>query len=209
MTSPWCAITPTARSTRASTGMGSWQRLSAPASTMAVASPCSPTARSWWRAKLQRVEQRLRRACASTPTARWTPASAAMACSRPAIGSGDDIAFSITVQPDGKILVGRAKPQRVEQRLRRACASMPTARWIRPSTSAIRQTLDGAPTFVEDGPAVVLDADVDVSDAELDALNGGLGNYAGASLTLVRNGGAVDGRCLRLQRRQRHHAQRR
>ena len=37
---------------------------------------------------------------------------------------------------------------------------------------------------------MVLDADVDVSDAELDALNGGLGNYAGSSLTLVRNGGA-------------------
>ena len=51
-------------------------------------------------------------------------------------------------------------------------------------------TLDGNPTFVEDGPAVVLDTDVDVSDAELDALHGGLGNYAGASLTLRRNGGA-------------------
>ncbi|MEW8667765.1 MAG: FG-GAP-like repeat-containing protein, partial [Candidatus Thiodiazotropha endolucinida] len=51
-------------------------------------------------------------------------------------------------------------------------------------------TLDGAPTFVEDGAAVVLDADVDVKDAELDALNSGLGDYNGASLTLVRNGAA-------------------
>ncbi|MCB1914612.1 MAG: DUF4347 domain-containing protein, partial [Rhodocyclaceae bacterium] len=51
-------------------------------------------------------------------------------------------------------------------------------------------TLDGNPTFVEGGAAVVLDANVDVSDAELDALNGGDGNYAGASLTLARNGGA-------------------
>ncbi|MCP4967951.1 MAG: VCBS repeat-containing protein, partial [bacterium] len=51
-------------------------------------------------------------------------------------------------------------------------------------------TLDGAPTFTEDGAAVVLDADVIVSDAELDALNGGNGNYDGASVTLVRNGGA-------------------
>ena len=58
------------------------------------------------------------------------------------------------------------------------------------TTFAPVTTLDGNPTFVEDGAAVVLDADVDVSDAELDALNGGLGNYAGASLTLVRNGGA-------------------
>ncbi|MBT3037295.1 MAG: DUF4347 domain-containing protein, partial [Candidatus Thiodiazotropha sp. (ex Codakia orbicularis)] len=51
-------------------------------------------------------------------------------------------------------------------------------------------TLDGAPTFVEDGAAVVLDADVNVSDAELDALNSGLGDYDGASVTLVRNGAA-------------------
>ncbi|MCP5092702.1 MAG: hypothetical protein GY949_17455, partial [Gammaproteobacteria bacterium] len=51
-------------------------------------------------------------------------------------------------------------------------------------------SLNGTPTFTEGGAAVVLDDNVDISDAELDALNGGLGNYAGASLTLVRNGGA-------------------
>ncbi|MES9974806.1 MAG: DUF4347 domain-containing protein, partial [Candidatus Thiodiazotropha sp.] len=51
-------------------------------------------------------------------------------------------------------------------------------------------TLDGAPTFIEDGAAVVLDADVDVKDAELDALNSGLGDYDGAGVTLVRNGAA-------------------
>ncbi|MCP4388273.1 MAG: VCBS repeat-containing protein, partial [Gammaproteobacteria bacterium] len=50
-------------------------------------------------------------------------------------------------------------------------------------------SLNGTPTFTEGGAAVVLDADVNISDAELDALNGGLGNYDGASLTLVRNGG--------------------
>ena len=51
-------------------------------------------------------------------------------------------------------------------------------------------TLDGNPTYVEDGPTVLFDADVDISDAELDLLNAGNGNYSGASLTLVRNGGA-------------------
>ncbi|MCP4388217.1 MAG: DUF4347 domain-containing protein, partial [Gammaproteobacteria bacterium] len=51
-------------------------------------------------------------------------------------------------------------------------------------------TLDGTPNFTEGGAAVVLDADVVVSDVELDALNSGNGNYNGASLTLVRNGGA-------------------
>ena len=50
-------------------------------------------------------------------------------------------------------------------------------------------TLDGAPTFVEGGPAVVLDADVNIRDSELDALGAGSGNYDGASVTLVRNGG--------------------
>ena len=51
-------------------------------------------------------------------------------------------------------------------------------------------TLDGSPTFVEDGSAVVLDADVAVSDAELDALEGGDGNYAGAELSIARTGAA-------------------
>jgi len=50
-------------------------------------------------------------------------------------------------------------------------------------------TLDGAPTFTQGGAAVVLDADVNIRDAELDALNGGAGNYNGASVTLLRNGG--------------------
>ena len=36
---------------------------------------------------------------------------------------------------------------------------------------------------------MVQDADVNVGDAELDALNSGSGNYDGASVTLVRNGG--------------------
>lgn len=50
--------------------------------------------------------------------------------------------------------------------------------------------LDGAPSFTEGGAAVQLDANATISDQELDALNGGNGDYSGASLTLVRNGGA-------------------
>ena len=49
--------------------------------------------------------------------------------------------------------------------------------------------LDNAPTFTEGGAPVVLDGNATVSDVELDALNGGLGNYAGAVLTLQRQGG--------------------
>ncbi|SBS31353.1 RTX-I toxin determinant A from serotypes 1/9 [Marinomonas aquimarina] len=49
--------------------------------------------------------------------------------------------------------------------------------------------LDATPSYTEDATAVQLDADISISDAELDALNGGSGNYAGSTLTIVRNGG--------------------
>lgn len=48
--------------------------------------------------------------------------------------------------------------------------------------------LNGGNTFVEDGSAVVIDSDVTIADPELDALNSGNGNYAGAPITIVRNG---------------------
>lgn len=47
-----------------------------------------------------------------------------------------------------------------------------------------------AVSLAEGGSVVTLDTDVTISDAELDALNGGSGNYAGASLSIARNGGA-------------------
>ena len=50
-------------------------------------------------------------------------------------------------------------------------------------------TLDGNPTFTEGGAPVILDADVQVFDEELSSFNSGNGNYNGASVTLVRNGG--------------------
>jgi len=50
--------------------------------------------------------------------------------------------------------------------------------------------LDGTPVFNAGGPAVTLDSDVTVSDIELDALSAANGDYAGASLTIARNGGA-------------------
>ncbi len=104
-----------------------------------------------------------------------------------AIGSGDDIGQSIALQPDGKILVAGQSDNGVDKdiALVRYNADGTLDLTFDPVT-----TLDGNPTFIEDGAAVVLDVDVDVSDTELDALNSGLGNYDGASLTLVRNGGA-------------------
>ncbi|MGM8228467.1 Ig-like domain-containing protein [Cellvibrio sp. ARAG 10.3] len=49
--------------------------------------------------------------------------------------------------------------------------------------------LSGGNTYIEDGVAVVMDNDVTVTDDELDELNGGNGNYNGASVTIARNGG--------------------
>ncbi|GGY37170.1 hypothetical protein GCM10011297_07820 [Bacterioplanes sanyensis] len=49
--------------------------------------------------------------------------------------------------------------------------------------------LDGTPSYTEGAATVQLDANATISDQELDALNGGNGDYSGASLTLVRNGG--------------------
>ena len=46
--------------------------------------------------------------------------------------------------------------------------------------------LDNTPTFTEGGAAVVLDNNATIADPELDAAN----DYSGATLTLVRNGGA-------------------
>ncbi|SFJ97522.1 Ig-like domain-containing protein, partial [Parapedobacter indicus] len=51
--------------------------------------------------------------------------------------------------------------------------------------------LDGGNTFIEGGDAIAIDNDVTVTDGELDALNGGNGNYSGASFTVQRTGGAV------------------
>jgi hypothetical protein len=46
--------------------------------------------------------------------------------------------------------------------------------------------LDNTPTFIEGGVAVIFDNNVTIADPELDATN----DYSGATLTLVRNGGA-------------------
>jgi hypothetical protein len=50
--------------------------------------------------------------------------------------------------------------------------------------------LDGTPAYTEGAAPVALDTNASVSDVELDALNGGNGDYSGASLTLLRNGGS-------------------
>lgn len=51
--------------------------------------------------------------------------------------------------------------------------------------AAAANTLNGTPTYTENGAPVVLDSDVRIFDAELS-----LSNFKGATLTLARNGGA-------------------
>ncbi|MBF0245035.1 MAG: hypothetical protein HQL31_07155, partial [Planctomycetes bacterium] len=60
------------------------------------------------------------------------------------------------------------------------------------NTAPVITNLDNssASNFDENGTPIVLDSDVTVADTELDALNGGAGNYNGASITIARNGGA-------------------
>ncbi|WP_420066124.1 DUF4347 domain-containing protein [Pectobacterium colocasium] len=58
------------------------------------------------------------------------------------------------------------------------------------NTAPVFSNLNGGATYTENGSTVVIDSDVTVADTELDALNSGLGNYNGASITIARNGGA-------------------
>jgi len=51
-------------------------------------------------------------------------------------------------------------------------------------------TIDGNSTFTEGGAPVTLDMDVQIFDAELSALNNGIGDFGGATLTIERSGGA-------------------
>ncbi|MDO6525574.1 Ig-like domain-containing protein [Motilimonas sp. 1_MG-2023] len=62
--------------------------------------------------------------------------------------------------------------------------------FIAPNEAPVFSSLNGGATFVENGSAVSIDNDMTVADTELDALNGGNGNYDGATVTLARSGGA-------------------
>ncbi|WP_052659165.1 DUF4347 domain-containing protein [Pseudomonas sp. LFM046] len=62
---------------------------------------------------------------------------------------------------------------------------------IAPTNAApVVGNFNGGNSHTEGGAATVIDTDASVSDADLDPLNGGNGNYDGASLVVVRNGGA-------------------
>ncbi|MBB1300744.1 Ig-like domain-containing protein, partial [Pseudoalteromonas sp. SR44-8] len=62
--------------------------------------------------------------------------------------------------------------------------------FVEPNSAPVFSSLNGGATFIENGSAIVIDSDVTIADTELDALNGAMGNYNNASLTISRNGGA-------------------
>ncbi|MEZ5908176.1 MAG: tandem-95 repeat protein [Hyphomicrobiaceae bacterium] len=99
------------------------------------------------------------------------------------VGTGNDQALDILVQPDGRLVItGEARVGSsndiVLVRL--------NADGTLDSTFDPVGTLGGTVAYTEDGAAVVLDGDVQIFDAELSAQ----GHYDGATLTLARDGGA-------------------
>ncbi|MCP4965195.1 MAG: hypothetical protein GY926_08155, partial [bacterium] len=104
-----------------------------------------------------------------------------------AFGTGDDYGYSVPLQDAGKILVAGTSDNGTDDDF--AMVRLNTDGSLDTSFDLVN-TLDGTPSFTEGGAAVVLDADVTVSDVELDALNSSNGDYDGATLTLLRNGGA-------------------
>ncbi|MFZ4526064.1 MAG: Ig-like domain-containing protein [Chlorobium sp.] len=98
-------------------------------------------------------------------------------------GGASDTAYSVKLQADGKILV--AGSSAIDGSGDFALARLNTDGSL-DTTFGVVNTLNGHPVSVENGTPVVLDSDVRVSDTELVAV----GNYAGATLTLTRHGGA-------------------
>ena len=105
-----------------------------------------------------------------------------------------DTAYSVAVQDDGKILVtgSRYDGNFCVMRLNADGTLDSTFGSLSGGVNwSANSTLDGTLSQSEGmAQAALLDASVAVYDAELAALNGGAGNYSGASLTLSRHGGA-------------------
>ena len=98
------------------------------------------------------------------------------------VGTSDDLGYSVTIQPDGKLVVTGYSSNGLD-------ADFAVVRYnadgsLDTSFGTI-SSLDNTPTYIENGQPVILDGAVSVFDVELAAQ----GNYAGATLTLARAGG--------------------
>jgi uncharacterized delta-60 repeat protein len=94
------------------------------------------------------------------------------------LGASGDFGDTIALQPNGKIVVAGTSASAENSQYDFAV--------VRYNANGSLDATFGAARFTEGGSAVVIDADIVVSDAELAAQN----SYGGASLTLLRAGGA-------------------
>ena len=101
------------------------------------------------------------------------------------LGSGDDNAYGVTLQADGKILVAGNSDNEDFSLIRlNPDGSLDTS-----FGGTAVNTLGGSVAYNENGAAIALDSSVVIIDADLAALAGGAGSYAGASISLSRSGG--------------------
>ncbi|HNL13877.1 MAG TPA: DUF4347 domain-containing protein, partial [Accumulibacter sp.] len=100
-----------------------------------------------------------------------------------AVGAGNDYAYSVAVQLDGKILVTGSSNNGTNDDF--ALVRYNTDGSL-DTRFALTSTLDNTPSLTENGAAIVLDNNVQIFDAELSVAN----DFNGATLTLARNGGA-------------------
>ncbi|MFN7626851.1 MAG: hypothetical protein ACK5PZ_08470, partial [Pirellula sp.] len=100
-----------------------------------------------------------------------------------AIDIGNDRGYSVTVQADGKIVVGGSA---VIGSANDFALVRYNADGSLDTTFDLASTLGGTVSYTENGSAVVLDSNVRIFDAELSAAK----NFSGATLTVARNGGA-------------------
>ncbi|MGK0440331.1 MAG: putative delta-60 repeat protein [Pseudohongiellaceae bacterium] len=103
------------------------------------------------------------------------------------MSGNNDIGYRLALQSDGKILLAGTTNGGGDDEFSLVRYN---TNGSQDTSFAVAGALGGTTAFTENGSAVILDSDVDVSDTEMDALNPGSGNYDGAVITLVRNGGS-------------------
>ncbi|WP_181415511.1 cadherin domain-containing protein, partial [Nitrosomonas sp. Nm84] len=101
-----------------------------------------------------------------------------------AVSADMEYARAATLQADGKIVVVGTMYNGSDYD--QAIVRYATDGTLDLSFGIMMNTLNGTPTYTENGSPVVLDADVQIVDAELSTAN----SFTGATLTLARNGGA-------------------
>jgi uncharacterized delta-60 repeat protein len=105
------------------------------------------------------------------------------------VGSSTDEGYSVIQQADGKLVVagkswnGGANDFSLVRL--NADGTLDTS-----FSGTAANTLGGSASYTEGAAATVLDSSVALFDADLAALDNGAGNYAGASITMARTGGA-------------------